>query len=88
MFNELRVLSIKIIIYKKGEEEYLRWKASYEPADAQRRIASEGANNHFDWDKAKMGPERVKEELAKLPSESDIETIRSVLESRSNSEKK
>lgn len=88
MFNELRVLSIKIIIYKKGEEEYLRWKASYEPAGAQRRIASEGANSHFDWDKAKMSPERMKEELAKLPSESDIETIRSVLESRSNSEKK
>lgn len=35
-----------------------------------------------------MGPERMEEELAKLPSESDIETIRSVLESRSNSEKK
>ena len=73
---------------KIGEEEYLRWKASYKPAGAQRRIASGGANSHFDWDKAKMDPERMKEELAKLPSESDIETIRSVLESRSNSEKK
>lgn len=28
---------------KIGEEEYLRWKASYEPAGAQRRIASGGA---------------------------------------------
>lgn len=73
---------------KIGEEEHLRWKASYDPAGAQRRIAGGGANNHFDWDKAKMGPEWMKEELAKLPSESDIETIRSVLESRSNSEKK
>lgn len=72
---------------KIGEEEYLCWKASYDPAGAQRRIASGGANSHFDWDKAKMGPERMEEELAKLPSGSDREAIRSALESRSDSEK-
>ena len=73
---------------KIGEEEYLRWKASYDPAGAQRRIASRGANSHFDWGKAKMGPERMEEELAKLPrSENDRQTIRSVLESRECSEK-
>lgn len=72
---------------KIGEEEYLRWKASYDPTGAQRRIASEGANSHFDWDKAKMGPERMEEELAKLPSENDRQTIRSVLESRECNEK-
>lgn len=65
---------------KIGEEEYLRWKASYDPAGAQRRIASGGANSHFDWDKAKMGPERMEEELAKLPSKNDREAIRSALE--------
>ena len=65
---------------KIGEEEYLRWKASYDPAGAQRRIASGGANSHFDWDKAKMGPKRMEEELAKLPSENDREAIRSALE--------
>lgn len=72
---------------KIGEEEYLRRKASYDPTGAQRRIASEGANSHFDWDKAKMGPERMEEELAKLPSENDRQTIRSVLESRECNEK-
>lgn len=72
---------------KIGEEEYLRWKASYDPAGAQRRIASGGANSHFDWGKAKMDPERMKKELAKLPSESDRQAIRSVLESREGSEK-
>ena len=71
---------------KIGEEEYLRWKASYDPAGAQRRIASGGANSHFDWDKAKMGPERMEEELAKLPSEKNRETVQSALESRSDSE--
>lgn len=56
---------------KISKEEYLRWKASYDPAGAQRRITSGDVNSHFDRDKAKMGPERMKEELAKLPSESD-----------------
>ena len=56
---------------KIGEEEYLRWKAYCDPAGAQRRIASGGANSHSDWDNAKMGPERMEEELAKLPNESD-----------------
>lgn len=46
----------------------------------RRRIASGDANSHFDWDKAKMCPERMEEELAKLPSESDGEAIRSALE--------
>ena len=41
------------------------------PPLAQRRIASGGANSHSDWDNAKMGPERMEEELAKLPNESD-----------------
>lgn len=72
---------------KIGEEEYLRWKASYDPADAQRRIASGGVNSHFDWDKAKIGPKRMEEELAKLPSESGREAIRSMLENRSDSER-
>lgn len=48
---------------------------------------SGGANSHFDWDKAKMGPEWMKEELAKLPSESDREAIQSILENRDDSEK-
>lgn len=65
---------------KIGKEEYLRWKASYNPAGAQRRIASGDANSHFDWGKTKMGPEQMEEELAKLPSESDGEAIRSALE--------
>lgn len=56
---------------KISKEEYLRWKASYDPAGAQRRFTSGGANSHFDRDKAKMGPERMEEGLAKLPSESD-----------------
>lgn len=73
---------------KIGKEEYLRWKASYNPAGAQRRIASGGANSHFDWDKAKMGPERMEEELAKLPSEKNREMVQSALESRSDSKKK
>lgn len=64
---------------KIDEEEHLRWKASYEPAGAQRRIASGGANSHFDWDKAKMDPERMKEELEKLPSEIDRNVCRSAL---------
>lgn len=34
-----------------------------------------------------MVPERMEEELAKLPSESDRQAIRSVLESREGSEK-
>lgn len=72
---------------KISEEEYLRWKASYDPAGAQRRIAGGGANSHFDWDKAKMGPERMKEKLAKLPNENDREAIRSALENRKRSEK-
>lgn len=38
----------------------------------------------FDWSKAKMGPERMEENLAKLPSESDREAIRSVLENHRN----
>jgi len=53
----------------------------------RRRIASGDANSHFDWDKAKMCPERMEEELAKLPSENDREAIRSALESHSDSEK-
>lgn len=57
---------------KISKEEYLSWKASYDPAGAQRRITSGGgANSHFDRDKAKMGPERMEEELTKLPSGSD-----------------
>ena len=34
-----------------------------------------------------MGPERMEEELAKLPSESDRDTIRYALESRKDDEK-
>ena len=56
---------------KISKEEYLRWKASYDPAGAQGRITSGGANSHFDRVKAKMGPERMEEELTKLQSESD-----------------
>lgn len=69
------------------EGEAARNQASYDPAGAQRRIASGDANSHFDWDKTKMDPERMEEELAKLPSESDRKAIRSMLESRERSEK-
>ena len=31
-----------------SEEEYRHWKASYNPAGVQRRIAGCGANGHFD----------------------------------------
>lgn len=72
---------------KIGKEEYLRWKASYDPAGAQRRIADGGANSHFNWDKAKMDPEQMEEELAKLPSENDREAIRSILENRDDLKK-
>lgn len=72
---------------KIGKEEYLRWKASYDPAGAQRRIAGGGANSHFNWDKAKMDPEQMEEELAKLPSENDREAIRSILENRDDLKK-
>lgn len=34
-----------------------------------------------------MGPERMEEELAKLPSESDREVIRSILKNRDDSKK-
>lgn len=51
------------------------------------RIASGSVNSHFDWDKAKMDPERMEKELAKLPSESDRKAIRSALENRERSEK-
>ena len=34
-----------------------------------------------------MGPERLEEELEKLPSESDREAIQSILENRERSEK-
>lgn len=54
-----------------SEEDYLRWKAEYDPAGAQKRIKSGGANSHFDWKKAKMGDGRLEEELVKLPSDSD-----------------
>lgn len=40
-----------------SEEDYLRWKAEYDSADARKRIKSGGANSHFDWKKAKMGDE-------------------------------
>ena len=58
-----------------SEEEYRHWKASYNPEGAQRRIVGGGANSHFDWDKAKMNPERMEEELAKLPSEEDRKKV-------------
>ena len=51
-----------------SEEDYLRWKAEYDPAGAQKSIKSGGANSHFDWKKAKMDDERLAEELAKTPS--------------------
>lgn len=54
-----------------SEEDYLRWKAEYDPAGAQKRIKSGGANSHFDWKKAKISKNHLDEELAKLPIESD-----------------
>lgn len=56
-----------------NEEEYLRWKAEYDPAGAQKRIKSGGAKSHFDWKKAKISENYLDEELAKLPIESDRE---------------
>ena len=41
---------------KIGEEEYLRWKASYEPAGAQRRIASGGRQQPFRLGQSEDGP--------------------------------
>ena len=54
-----------------SEEDYLRWKAEYDPAGAQKRIKGGGANSHFDWKKAKMNDERLTEELAKTPSNNE-----------------
>ena len=58
-----------------SEEDYLRWKAEYDPAGAQKRIKSGGTNSHFDWKKAKMSEERFEEELAKLPIENNKERL-------------
>lgn len=64
-----------------SEKEYLRWKSAYDPAGAQRRIASGGTNGHFDWGKAKMGSERMEEDLAKLLCKTDRDKICFTLES-------
>lgn len=40
---------------KIGEEEYLRWKASYDPAGAQRRIASGGRQQPFQLGQSEDG---------------------------------
>lgn len=68
-----------------GEEEYLRWKASYDPAGAQRRIASGVPTAISIGTRRKWVPNE--EELPKLSSESGREAIRSMLENRSDSER-
>lgn len=54
-----------------SEEDYLHWKAEYDPAGAQKRTRDGGTNSHFDWKKAKTSENYLGEELAKLPIESD-----------------
>lgn len=67
-----------------NEEDYLRWKAEYDPAGAQKRIKSGGANSHFDWKKAKMGDERLEEELDKLSSTNERTRYRKALKACAN----
>lgn len=45
-----------------SEEDYLRWKAEYNPAGVQKRIKSGVANSHFDWKKAKIGERKFNNE--------------------------
>ena len=70
---------------KIGEEEYLRWKAPYDPAGAQRRIVSGAPTAISNGTRRKWAPNE--EELPKLSSESGREAIRSMLENRSDSER-
>lgn len=70
---------------KIGEEEYLRWKAPYDPAGAQRRIVSGAPTAISNGTRRKWVPNE--EELPKLSSESGREAIRSMLENRSDSER-
>lgn len=71
----LKALSRDTYAGNLSEEDYLRWKAEYDPAGAQKRIKSGGTNSHFDWKKAKMSEERFEEELAKLPIENNKERL-------------
>ena len=71
----LKALSRDTYTGNLSEEDYLRWKAEYDPAGAQKRIKSGGTNSHFDWKKAKMSEERFEEELAKLPIENNKERL-------------
>ena len=56
------------------DDEYATWKDSYRQAGAQKRTAANAANAHFDFRKAHG--KRTEEELAKLPLESDRDTMR------------
>lgn len=58
-----------------SEEEYLNWKAKYDPAGAQKRIKNGGANSHFDWKKAKIGDRCLKAEPVNFPVENDKEQL-------------
>lgn len=71
----LKALSRDTYTGNLSEEDYLRWKAEYNPAGAQKRIKSGGTNSHFDWKKAKISEERFGEELAKLPIENNKERL-------------
>lgn len=65
-----------------GDEEYASWKDSYKQAGAQKRIAVNAVNSHFDFRKAHG--KRIEEELAKLPLESDREVVKTKLEDRNH----
>ena len=71
----LKALSRDTYTGNLSDEDYLRWKAEYDSAGAQKRIKSGGTNSHFDWKKAKMSEERFEEELAKLPIENNKERL-------------
>lgn len=71
----LKALSRDTYTGNLSEEDYLRWKAEYNPAGAQKRIKSGGTNSDFDWKKAKISEERFGEELAKLPIENNKERL-------------
>ena len=64
------------------DEDYSSWKDSYKQAGAQKRIAVNATNAHFDFRKAHG--KHLEEELSKLPLGADRETLRERIEKEEN----